>query len=231
MAHADPVYDLTFKRQYLHPKYWPTWLAIGLLWLLAWLPVSIRDRFAASFTPLLVKLAKKPCYIARTNIRLCFPKLSETEVEQLLHKSIRTGLMGFMGYGEWTARSQQYLQHRFVVHGQEHLDACLANDDKIIFAYKGGIRELGGKEPYYWDYDKYGYMNTDRIGFSIEQINNYFVVVSNKTIGTNYRGNWERVPFINNETYANNFMKIQKIDNANFYISGTEGLFIKASFE
>lgn len=133
MAHADPVYDLTFKRQYLHPKYWPTWLAIGLLWLLAWLPVSIRDRFAASFTPLLVKLAKKPCYIARTNIRLCFPKLSETEVEQLLHKSIRTGLMGFMGYGEWTARSQQYLQHRFVVHGQEHLDACLANDDKIIF--------------------------------------------------------------------------------------------------
>lgn len=133
MAHADPVYDLTFKRQYLHPKYWPTWLAIGLLWLFAWLPVGIRDKFAASFTPLLVKFAKKPCYIARTNIRLCFPKLNESEVEQLLHKSIRTGLMSFMGYGEWTARSPAYLQNRFVIHGQEHLDACLANDDKIIF--------------------------------------------------------------------------------------------------
>ncbi|MDX1268673.1 MAG: lauroyl-Kdo(2)-lipid IV(A) myristoyltransferase, partial [Oceanisphaera sp.] len=133
MSGSDPVYDLEFKRHYLHPKYWLTWLAIGALWLLAWLPVRARDAVAGAFAPLLVKLAKKQCYIARTNIRLCFPDLPADEVEQMLLNSIRAGLMTFMGYGEWTARSRDYLQGRFVVQGQEHLDACLAADEKIIF--------------------------------------------------------------------------------------------------
>ena len=133
MSLADPVYDLEFKRHYLHPRYWPTWLAIAALWLLAWLPVRARDAFAGVFTPLLIRFAKKPCYIARTNIRLCFPELSPPEVEQMLADSIRAGLMTFISYGEWTARSREYLQRRFVVRGQEHLDACLAADEKIIF--------------------------------------------------------------------------------------------------
>lgn len=133
MAVADPVYDLTFKRHYLHPKHWPTWLAIAALWVLAWLPVRARDAFADAFAPLLMRVAKKPCYIARTNIKLCFPELDEQQVDKILVHSIRAGLMTFISYGEWTARSKAYLQNRFVVHGQEHLDTCLANDEKIIF--------------------------------------------------------------------------------------------------
>ncbi|MGO4998920.1 lauroyl-Kdo(2)-lipid IV(A) myristoyltransferase [Oceanisphaera sp. W20_SRM_FM3] len=133
MAVADPVYDLTFKRHYLHPKYWLTWLAIAALWLLAWLPVRARDALAGIFTSLLMRLAKKPCYIARTNIKLCFPKLTASQVDAMLAHSIRAGLMTFISYGEWTARSKRYLQGRFKVHGQEHLDACLAADEKIIF--------------------------------------------------------------------------------------------------
>ncbi len=133
MSGSDPVYDLEFKRHYLHPRYWPTWLSIALLWLLAWLPVRVRDAVAGAFAPVLVRLAKKQCYIARTNIRLCFPELPDHDVEQMLLDSIRTGLMTFMGYGEWTARSRDYLQGRFVVQGRDHLDACLAADEKIIF--------------------------------------------------------------------------------------------------
>lgn len=133
MSGHDPVFDLRFKPVFLHPKYWGTWLALGLLWLLAWVPVRIRDAFAGSLAPLLVRLAKKQCYIARTNIQLCFPQLSAAEVENMLLKSVRTGLMGFAGYGTWTARSKAYLQGRFKIHGQEHLDACRAKGDKIIF--------------------------------------------------------------------------------------------------
>ncbi|ART79232.1 lauroyl-Kdo(2)-lipid IV(A) myristoyltransferase [Oceanisphaera avium] len=133
MAVSDPVYDLTFKRHYLHPKFWPTWVAIAALWLLAWVPVRLRDGFANLFVPLVIRLAKKPCYIARTNIELCFPALSPSEVNKLLAQSIRAGLMTFISYGEWSARSKEYLQARFVVQGQEHLDACVNNGDKIIF--------------------------------------------------------------------------------------------------
>ncbi|OXS15529.1 lauroyl-Kdo(2)-lipid IV(A) myristoyltransferase [Zobellella denitrificans] len=133
MSGHDPVYDQAFKPRYLHPRYWPTWLAIAALWLLAWVPVRLRDRFAAAFAPLLVRFAKKQCYIARTNIGLCFPELPEAEREHMLRRSIEVGLMGFFGYGEWTARSKAYLQNRFRVRGQEHLDACLAAGDRIIF--------------------------------------------------------------------------------------------------
>ncbi|NHI00738.1 MULTISPECIES: lauroyl-Kdo(2)-lipid IV(A) myristoyltransferase [Oceanimonas] len=133
MSGHDPVYDTQFKSRYLHPRYWPTWLAIALLWLLAWMPARARDAVASAFAPLLVTFAKKQCYIARTNIRLCFPDLSDAEVEAMLLQSIRAGLMAFFAYGEWTARSRDYLQGRFKVHGREHIDACLAENKQIIF--------------------------------------------------------------------------------------------------
>ncbi|MFH7585682.1 lauroyl-Kdo(2)-lipid IV(A) myristoyltransferase [Oceanimonas smirnovii] len=133
MSGQDPVYDAEFKSRYLHPRHWPTWLSIALLWLLAWVPVRARDAFAGFLAPLLVKFAKKQCYIARTNIKLCFPELSDQETEALLLHSIRAGLMTFFAYGEWTARSPAYLQGRFKVHGQEHIDAALADNKQIIF--------------------------------------------------------------------------------------------------
>lgn len=133
MSGQDPVYDAQFKFRYLHPRHWPTWLSITLLWLLAWLPVRVRDAFAGAFAPVLVKFAQKQCYIARTNIRLCFPDLADDEVEAMLLHSIRAGLMTFFAYGEWTARSPEFLQARFKVHGQEHIDACLAEQKQIIF--------------------------------------------------------------------------------------------------
>ncbi len=63
-----------FEARFLHPRYWLSWLALGVLMLLAFVPVRLRDRLAAALAPLVFRISKKQIYIARTNLALCFPQ-------------------------------------------------------------------------------------------------------------------------------------------------------------
>ena len=79
----DPVFDTRFKPGFLHPRHWPTWISLLLLVVLAWFPVRLRDGFARSFAPLVIRFSKRQCNVARTNFRLCFPEQTEAEREAL----------------------------------------------------------------------------------------------------------------------------------------------------
>jgi hypothetical protein len=82
---------------------------------------------------------------------------------------------------------------------------------------------------YDWNVDFYNFHDYDY--YSIDEIDGYYVTVANKSITSNYRGKWEEVINYDGSAHIEHFRKIQKIDNKNFYISGNDGVFIKASFE
>lgn len=70
--------------QFYHPRYWLTWLGLGLLYLIAQLPY----RWQLSIGRLLGKIAycalPRRRHIAAVNLRLCFPTLNEHQRQQLL---------------------------------------------------------------------------------------------------------------------------------------------------
>ncbi|MCW8950699.1 MAG: kdo(2)-lipid IV(A) palmitoleoyltransferase, partial [Sedimenticola sp.] len=72
-------------RQFIHPRYWPTWLGLGLLRLLGLLPHPMQLRLGRLLGRLARRVLKSRVHIARTNIRLCFPKYSADDQEKLLH--------------------------------------------------------------------------------------------------------------------------------------------------
>ncbi|WP_108651099.1 lauroyl-Kdo(2)-lipid IV(A) myristoyltransferase [Dongshaea marina] len=121
MSREEFVFDTRFKLQYLHPRNWGAFIALGLLFILAWLPVCFRDGLAGLLSPLLVRFSKKQCYIAKVNLRLCFPDMPESEVESMVNDSVRVGLKAMLNFGEFTFRSRRYLSQRFDVEGAEHL--------------------------------------------------------------------------------------------------------------
>ncbi|MGL5556900.1 MAG: lauroyl-Kdo(2)-lipid IV(A) myristoyltransferase, partial [Aeromonas veronii] len=43
MSALDPVFDTSFHSRLLHPKWWGSWCALGLLSLLAFTPARLRD--------------------------------------------------------------------------------------------------------------------------------------------------------------------------------------------
>lgn len=66
---------------------------------------------------------------------------------------------------------------------------------------------------------------------SIEFADNYFIAVAERSITTNFNGKWEEAINPDGTGHTEHFMKIQKISQTHFYISGTNGLFIKATFK
>jgi KDO2-lipid IV(A) lauroyltransferase len=62
-----------------HPLYWPSWMAIGAMWMLARLPYRVQLRLGRWAGLLLRGTHTKRRETVRTNLALCFPELSQQE--------------------------------------------------------------------------------------------------------------------------------------------------------
>lgn len=74
---------------FAHPRHWPTWIALGLLRALAWLPLPLIAPIGAGFGLLLYALHAPRRRIVRINIGRCFPALSPREQRQLVRRHFR----------------------------------------------------------------------------------------------------------------------------------------------
>ena len=64
-------------------------LAIVLLWLLHFLPLPVLAPIGQGVGMLIYYLVPKRRHIARTNLKLCFPDLSEAERKRLVRRHFR----------------------------------------------------------------------------------------------------------------------------------------------
>ena len=114
------------------PGYWPTWLALGVMWLLAQLPYRLQMASGRGLGWAMVQLGRRRRRIAATNLRLCFPELGEGERGTLLREHFRSLGMGMVetAMSWWTAEAKlSPLAH---VEGLEHLQAALARGKGVI---------------------------------------------------------------------------------------------------
>ena len=151
MSSSDPVFDARFQPRLLHPRYWLSWLALGAIGVLAFVPPRWRDRLADALTPLVCAISKKQIYIARTNLAICFKEKSEAEREAILMTSIRVGLKSLLGFGEFTWRSPAHVMGRIQVSGWEHIEAAQAAGRPVILVV-----------PHSWPIDAAGYYFAQR---------------------------------------------------------------------
>jgi KDO2-lipid IV(A) lauroyltransferase len=56
-----------------------TRLALFLLWLIHWLPLRVQAALGCCFGRVLYRLGRERRHVALTNLRLCFPQMSESE--------------------------------------------------------------------------------------------------------------------------------------------------------
>ena len=75
-----------FKLYFLYPRYWFTWFWLGLVWLTVQLPYPALLFLGKHLGRWLLPIAKRRRRIAETNLRLCFPDLSEQQRRELLVK-------------------------------------------------------------------------------------------------------------------------------------------------
>src|ERR1700758_808729 len=110
----------------LAPRYWLTWVGLGLLRLVAFLPFGAMVRIGRGLGTVLRHLALRFVWTARRNLELCMPELSHQARERLLKEhfaSLGVALLE-IPFAWWA--SPKRLAKRVRIEGAEHLHAALA---------------------------------------------------------------------------------------------------------
>jgi Kdo2-lipid IVA lauroyltransferase/acyltransferase len=118
--HLPPV----FRWSYLGPRYWPTWILLGFLQLIAHLPIPVNIALGRGLGWLLFHLVPNRKRIADTNLRLCFPELNDAEREQMVRRIIQSCGISFFesAMSLWGPATRLVSAHS--ISGLEHLQAA-----------------------------------------------------------------------------------------------------------
>ncbi len=129
---TTPLSAISPWPHYLNPRNWPLLAVFALLRLMILLPFSLQLWLGRRLGALLMHLGGRRRHVARTNIRLCFPELSEAEVEALVRKHfLSLGMSVFeMGMAWWA--SERRLRGLVSVEGADSVDKGLAGGKGVI---------------------------------------------------------------------------------------------------
>lgn len=121
-----------FSYSLLHPRYWLTWIGIGLLYLVVLLPYPVLCVIGTSLGRLTLHLMKRRAVITHRNIELCFPEMPITERNKLVAKNFESVGMGLLETGMAWFWPDWRIKKWVAVKGIEHLHHVLNLDRGLL---------------------------------------------------------------------------------------------------
>ncbi|PSW21459.1 lipid A biosynthesis lauroyl acyltransferase [Photobacterium sanctipauli] len=136
----------SFSLSYLSPRYWPTLLMIGVMFLLSLLPYSVQFRLGQGLGKFLLGFMKKRRFTIERNLALCFPHLSEQARERMAEQNMgNSGLALFETGMAWfwsDARVKRHVKYE----GMEHVEALEKQGKGALFIAVHSLNlELGAR--------------------------------------------------------------------------------------
>ncbi len=122
----------SFEPRFLLPKYWLTWLSVGLLYTISWLPYRWQLGMGRGLGRLLYRFLPRRAKIARRNLELCFPHMSATDIEQLVRKNMQNTGIAFFETGMAWWWPDWRIRRKLHVHGVEHLQAAQKDGKGVL---------------------------------------------------------------------------------------------------
>jgi Kdo2-lipid IVA lauroyltransferase/acyltransferase len=120
-----------FTRALLSPRHWPAWFGVAVWFLIAQLPYKIQIYLPHLLVPYL-KRNKKRLHQAQTNLRMCFPELSDKERDALLYETLYSTAMAIFETGIAWFWPKWRLRRLFTISGVEHIEAAVAKGEGAL---------------------------------------------------------------------------------------------------
>ncbi len=119
-------------KQYLGPRYWPTWIGIGILRLLVLLPFRVQITLGKAIGTVFYWIPSRSRTIAQINIKTCFPELNAKEQQRLLREqSLSLGIALFEFGMCWWAVKKKLLK-RVSITGLDILQKSIRRGKGVI---------------------------------------------------------------------------------------------------
>ena len=120
MTPPEPV-----QRSLRSPRYWLSWLGIGMIRLVALLPYGALYRFGRALGWITAWLPGERRYVARRNLEVCLPQLDAQARAKLLRASLADlGMMLVEFALAWMGSADAVARVPCTVAGLEHLELC-----------------------------------------------------------------------------------------------------------
>jgi KDO2-lipid IV(A) lauroyltransferase len=121
-----------FSAAFLHPRFWPLWVGLGVLWLVVQLPYAVLLRLGRGLGALMLLGAASRRRIAARNLELCFPERSAAERSRLLRENFASSGIAFfeMAMSWWWPRAR--LARLAHIEGLEYLQAAQREGQGVI---------------------------------------------------------------------------------------------------
>lgn len=121
-----------FRRALLHPRYWPTWAGIALLYLIVLLPYPVLYWFGCGLGRVSRRFLGRRVAIARRNLQLCFPAMPEAEREAMIKHNFESVGMGLLETGMAWFWPDWRIRKWFQVSGLEHIEKAHAEKKGVL---------------------------------------------------------------------------------------------------
>lgn len=122
------------KLEYLHPKYWGSWILVSFLFICSFLPFKLQWQVSKGLAFLAFHLIKSRRHIVQVNVELCFSEKSAEEKAALVKAIFHENMQGYIDSGTSWFRNVEKFKHRIEVRGQEILERENANGTGILLA-------------------------------------------------------------------------------------------------
>jgi KDO2-lipid IV(A) lauroyltransferase len=126
-----PLIKAVKARDYLAPRYWPTWLSLGVMRLVARLPLPVLVFIGKLFSQLLYVALPKRRAIAAINLRIAFPNFDDDDIKRLTRLTVENSAIApfEMGLAWWESEK---LLSMCEIEGMEHLQQALSHNKGVI---------------------------------------------------------------------------------------------------
>jgi Kdo2-lipid IVA lauroyltransferase/acyltransferase len=118
--------SLFMRLEFFLPRYWATWVGLGVLRTFEFLPFSAQLHVGAALGSLIRRLPLAYVRIARRNIQLCMPALSPAEQEDMVDRHCRSLGMALCETANTWWSNDRRVNKLATISGLENLTAALA---------------------------------------------------------------------------------------------------------
>ncbi len=134
MSNKDSNKDrYRFRLSLLQPRHWPTWAGLGLFFIITLLlPLSLIDALGRRLGRYAASKNQKRFNIVKTNLSLCFPEKSATEIEHMAVAHFQAQIRSVLHYFILWWRPVFLLRKKVVKTGFEQIDEYRGQGKNII---------------------------------------------------------------------------------------------------